>query len=288
MFFKFLLFLLLGCSLWAAQDLQSNYYTDSDSVMLSDIVKNPDKDLQLYTIQENKHTKRVKSDNLLKLLKKHGYTQYSAKNSYVQFTKKSPIDTQKIKTKLIQHYKSRYKSIEIKSLTLSPRGYIEQLPKIYAFGIDSREHLSNEGYCYIYTPDKKKIFFSYTMYAMLSVYVSRDNISRGTELSNLNTKKKSIMLNKFRAMPLESIEEHTLEAKHRIKSNTVLTTRDAVGLYLVKRGATVSVSLKNNGINISFVAKAVTSGRFGDIITVQNSKEKKIKVRVIGQNRAEM
>jgi flagella basal body P-ring formation protein FlgA len=260
----------------------------ANSIMLSDLVPEPQKDVKLYTIRENKYTKRVKAKELLTRLQTYGYQDYDSKHHYVQFTKKSPINTQKIKTKLIQHYKNRYKSIKIKSLTLVPRTYLEKLPQVYAFGISKREHLSNKGYCYIFTPNKKKIFFNYTLYATVDVFVSKGDIDRGTELSNLNTKKKSIMLNKFRAMPLEEIRAHTLEAKHRIKSEDVLTSRDAVGLHLVRRGATVSVSLKNNGINISFLAEALTNGRDGDTITVLNRNGKKIKVRVIGHNRAEM
>ena len=288
MLFKFLLFLLFSCSLGATEYLQSNYYIKGDSIMLSDIVKEPDNDARLYAIQENKYTKRIKANELLKVLKEHGYKEYDAKHSYVQFTKKSPIDTQKIEAKLIQHYKSKYKSIKIKSLSLAPKTYLEKLPQTYTFGISRHSHLSNRDYCHISTPDKKKIFFSYALHATIDVYMSRDDINRGTELSNLNTKKKSIMLDKFRAKPLETIEPHTLEAKHKIRNNTILTSRDVVDLYLVRRGATVSVSLKNSGINISFSAQALTSGRDGDTITVQNANGKKIKVRVVGHNRAEM
>jgi len=288
MLFKILLFLILSSSLWATKYLQSDYYTKTDSVMLSDIIQNPTKDFKLYDIRENKHTKRVKAEKLLKLLKKHGYTEFDSKDNYIQFNKKSPINLQKIREKLIQHYKSKYKNITIKSLTLEPKTYLETLPSAYAFGINKRAHLSNKDYCYIYTPEKKKIFFSYVLHAFIDVYVSKSEIDRGTELSNLNTKKKSIMLNKFRALPLSKIEEHTLEAKHRIRANSIITSRDAIGLYLVRRGAMVSVSLKNSGINISFLAEALTSGREGDIITVQNKNDKKIKVRVSGHNRAEM
>ena len=68
----------------------------------------------------------------------------------------------------------------------------------------------------------------------------------------------------------------------------LITSRDVTGLYLVKRGESVNVTLKSSGIDISFSAKALTSGRAGDMISVLRSEGKKIKVRVIGKNRAEM
>ena len=43
----------------------------------------------------------------------------------------------------------------------------------------------------------KKIFFNYIVEAEIKVIKSKNEIKRGDELSNLNTKKKSIILNKF-------------------------------------------------------------------------------------------
>jgi len=288
MYFKFLLFFLLSCSLGATEYLQSDYSIQSDSVMLSDIVSEPQEDLLLYSIKKNKHTKRVKAKIVLQDLKKHGYKEYKSKHRFIQFTQKSPIDTSKIREELIKYYKSKYKSIKINSLFLEPRTYLEKLPPYYEFGIDEHAYLSSKDYCYILTPEKKRIFFSYTIAASIEVYYTKETLKRGTELSNLNTVKKSIMLSKFRAKPLETIEAHTLEAKHRLKKNSELTSRDVVGLYLVKRGENVNVTLKNRAINISFRATAVTSGRYGDTIIVQKGTDKKMEVRVIGHNRAEM
>lgn len=288
MYFKFLLLLLLSCSLGATEYLQSDYSIQTDSVMLSDIVKSPKEDALLYSVQKNKHTKRVKATRVLKDLKKHGYKEYKSKHNYVQFSQKSPIDTSEIRAELIKHYKSQYKSIKIDSLFLEPRTYLEKLPPYYEFGIDDTAYLSSKDNCFILTPERKKIFFNYTISATVDVYYTKGTLQRGTELSNMNTTKKSIMLSRFRAKPLESIEAHSLEAKHRLQSDSELTSRDVVGLYLVKRGANVNVTLQNNGINISFTAKAVTSGRYGETITVVTGKDKKIKVRIVGQNRAEM
>lgn len=284
----FFSFFILSYSLGAAEYLKSNYYVKSDTIMLSDIIPQPKRDFKIYEMAYTKNVKRVKEQELLDLLKEHGYSGYDAKHSYIQFTKKSPIDMQKIEKELIAHYKRHYKSIDIKSLTLEPRAYLEELPKTYEFGISKRSHLSNRGYCYIYTLDKKKIFFDYTLHATLSIYFSRGAIQKGAKLSSLNTHKKSIMLQRLRAMPIEEIKSNSLEAKHNIQSQTILTSRDVTALYLVRRGATVTVSLTNSGIDISFSAKALSSGRDGDIITVVNSNDKKIKVRVVGPNRAEM
>lgn len=293
MLFKLLLFVLLAYSLGASEKiksiyLQSNYFVKDDFVMLSDIVKKPTKDVQLYSINPNRHTKRVKAKELLKNLKKQGYKNFASKHNYVQFSKKSPINSEHIKEQIKKEYQKRYSNIEILSLQVEPRAYMEKLPRKYQFEIDDKEYLSNEGICSIKTQENKKIFFNYHISAKITVYKTRTMLKRGTELSNMNIQKKSIMLDKFRAAPIQTLSAHSLEAKHRLKAETILTQRDVTGLYLVKRGATVVVFLNDGGINISFTAKAVTNGRYGDKITVLRSDDKKIKVRVSGQNRAEM
>ena len=271
-----------------AQALHSNYYVEGESIRLSDIVANPKNDPQIYKFDYTKNIKRVKSDDLLRLLKKHGYHNYTSQHHYVQFTKKSPIDTTEIEESLKKHYRSKYKSIRIKSLHVAPRTYTQRLPQEYTFGIAKRSHLASEGHCYIITPDKKKIFFDYSIEASLSLYFSRETIERGSELDALNTEKKSIMLQRFSAMPLEEIDEHSLEAKRKIRAKRLITSRDVQKLYMVKRGETISVSLKNSGISISFSAKALESGREGETIRVLGNNAKELRVRVTGKNRGEI
>ncbi|MBN2815938.1 MAG: flagellar basal body P-ring formation protein FlgA [Campylobacterales bacterium] len=288
MLFKLFFTLLLGCSLGATEYLKSNYFIHSDSVMLSDVVNTPQQDTLLYSLDANKHTKRVKASELITLLKNHGYREYTSKHTYIQFSKKSPVNTAKIEKALLDYYKKNYKNIHIKSLELHPRSYLQSLPKEYSFGIEKSAYLSNKGYCFIVTPKRKKIFFSYTLFAHVDAYFTNQMLSRGTELSNINAKKKSIMLQKFRAMPLQELPLHTFETKHRLKQESLITSRDIVGLYLVKRGDSVNVTLKNEGIAISFQAEAITNGRFGESILLRTKENKKINARVVGTKKAEM
>lgn len=256
--------------------------------MLSDIVKNPKENFLLYTIEETKHTKRVSGRELIEKLKRHGYPAFSTNYAYIQFNKSSSLDLEKIEIKLKEHYQNKYANIKINSLTLRPRGYLNQLPQEFAFGIQDKEHLSSSGHCFIITPQKKRIFFTYDISAYVDVYYAKTDIEKGSELSNLNVIQKSIMLSKFRAVPLQNLKVNSLEAKHNLKKDMLLTSRDVRGLYLIKRGEMVNITLKNNGLDISFSAKALTSGRAGDRISVIRNDQKKIQVRVVGKNRAEM
>ena len=284
-FFKILFFLLLTTNIFANNNLKKNYYINTNNIFLSEIVQNADKNTILFTIPTHKHSKRVKSKELIKLLKKYGYKNFTAKHSYIQFSKTSPIDTSRLREAIIQRLKENYKHISIESILVMPRVYIQSLPEDYRVILNKKMHLRKDGILSIKTMDNKKIFFNYSIKAKVTLYKSYKEIQKGEELSNINTRKKSIMLDNFKAMPLQEMQAKAYEAKHRIKSNSILTTRDIVGLYLVKRGSVVSVTLQNAGMEISFSAKALQSGQYGSSISVLSAKGKKIKVIVTGKNR---
>lgn len=285
---KILLLLSLSFHLLADTQLRSNYYVTSKNIMLSDVVKNTKKDIQLFKIDENRYSKRVKAKTLLHILKNNGIRDYKSKHRYIQFTKKSPINLDKIKSAIQKEYETKYNKISIESISVKPRAYLQRLPKSYEIVVSPKDYLSSSGIIYIKTDEKKKIFFNYKIVAKVEIYEARKEIRKGTELSNINCKKNSIILNKFRAKPLQNIKKGTLESKHRIKAGTILTQRDAQGLYLVRRGSNVNVALNSATLSISFSANALQSGRYGESIEVLKSNGTKIKVLVTGKHRAEV
>jgi flagella basal body P-ring formation protein FlgA len=113
-------------------------------------------------------------------------------------------------------------------------------------------------------------------------------MKKGEKLSILNTIKKEIKFDRFRALPISAKHINTTQLKHHIKKEILLTTRDIEILNLVKKGSNINVTLNNKNITISFLAKALQNGKLNDIITVRKSDGKKIKVKVIGKNRVEI
>ena len=285
---KIFLLLFVSVSLFSDVYLKSNYYVKDKDIMLSTLVKEAKEDVKLFSIDKSRYSKRVKSKDMINILESHGIKDYKSKHPYIQFTKKSPINSEKIKNAIEKAYKEKYAHIKIKTISVEPRSYISILPQSYETILKSKSHLSKDGTLYIKTDAKKKIFFNYKIDAEIVVYEARNNIKRNIELSNLNSKKKSIILDKFRAMPLQNILKGTVQSTHNIKQGTILTTRDAQGLYLVKRGSSVNVTLSSSNLAISFSAEALQNGRLADIITVMKSNGKKIKVRVTGKRRAEV
>jgi len=285
---KTIIFLLLFQTLLFSSELQHEYIIQNDTVKLSNIVNNPKKDYILFNINPTRHSKRVKSSELIKKLKNYGYDDFHTKHAYVQFTQKSPIDTTALSKSLMQYYKEKYTNINIEKIEVKPVKYLTHLPSTYTTGFSRNAYLSHKGIMYIKTLHNKKYFFNYRILATLPLYVTTKKVEKGDEISLLNTRKKSIILDKLKDVPLMKLQKSRYEAKHRLKKDTIITQRDITGLYLVKRGSSVTVSITDEGVQITFRAKAVQNGRYGDTILVVHKNNKKIPVIVTGKNRAEV
>ncbi len=284
----FILFFVLFIHLSANTQLKSNYFIQNNCVLVSDIVKNSNSQLKLFDIRTNRHSLRIRTKDLLNKLNKLGYKNIFSTHNYTQFTQESPINIDKIELYLRQIYKKNYTNIEIFKISISPRSYLSEMPQNYEIDIQKNAYLSHKGIINIKTDDNKKIFFSYLIKAKISVIIAKESMKKDDELSFLNAKKKSIMLKKFRAKPLQKIEKSTFQVKHRVKKDTILTQRDVLGLFLVKRGSIVNVVVTDSNIAISFLAKAKNNGRLGESITVVTSQGKKLKAVVTAKNSAEM
>ncbi|GEM_PF-616873 len=286
----FCFFFFLNGLLFASDiELHRNYLVTHPYVTLSDITgEKAANNKPILHFEAGKHILRIKGQKLQKILQKHGCNVKPNHFAYIQFTQKSPIDTTKIKNAIKALYKKHYKAITIKAITITPRAYTTELPQSYSVGFSKKAYLKRDAICFIKTPQNKKLFFSYEVDATLPVIFTRQLIQKGEPLTKLNTEKKSIMLQNFRAMPLQELPPGKYEAKHRLKANRALTQRDVKALYLIKRGSEVTVTLKNDGIVITFSAKAVQNGHLGDKIKVQKSNNKRLYVRVTGKNKAEV
>lgn len=289
MVIKFFLFMLLiSVQLFSKTNLNKVYYIDTKEITLKTIIPSAEEDIKLFNIHDKKHSKKVRRKDLLNLLKSHGYDNFVSKSSYIKFILKSPIDTSKIKNKIKEHYKKHYPNIEILSLHVEPRSYIETIPKDYTIKMKKNSFLQSSGVISIKTPKHKKIFFNYLIRAKVLVFISRDKIKRDSEISVKNVKQEIIFLDKFRALPYQGVDSGQYQAKHHINKNKIITIRDITELFIVKRNADVLVTMNKNNIKISFSAKALQNGKLNDIIKVQKANSKTLKVKVTGRNTAEM
>lgn len=290
MFFKIIFASLFFFKLHAAETLmlEDSYFVDSREINASIITNDKRNDFLLLQIPQESYTKKIKTKELLALLKEHGYKKFDSKRSYINFTLKSPIDTSFMETKVREFYEKNYKNIEIEKISITPRSFMDVLPKEYTVHLKNRDFLSNSGVLHIKTSDNKKLFFDYEVKAYLSVFISKESIEKEMRISPLHYMPKKILLDKFRDRPLQSLEQTSMQAKRRIPKDTVLTVRDVELLDLVKKDSTITVSMSGEGMNIVFSAKALQDGKLDDIIKIQNSSQKILKARVTGLETAEL
>lgn len=282
------IFLLISTQLFSQTILKDTYSIDSYNIYTKDIFPNLKQNIFLYEVDENKHSKRVKSSDLIKKLKKLGIDNLRSSSRYIKFQILSPIDTTIIETFLRNHYLHKYKNIKIKSITISTRGYIKKLPKKYIVEIRDRSFLSQNGVVNTKEINNKKIFFNYNIDADIKVLKTKQKIKRGEKISLFNTKHTVMKFDKFKASPISELKKDTYQTKRQIKADKVLTTRDIETLNLVHKNSQVSVGLYDSGIYITFSAKALQNGKLGDIITIQKSDLKRLKVRVVGKKKVEI
>ena len=285
-----LLLLFISSFLYSQNILKNEYYIKNNFIMLSDVVHNAKtNDKKLFSLETDRHTLRVKTKELIKLLKENGYRGYASKHrGYIQFTKRSPINRKKIITQIRKLYKTKYNSITIKNISVQPNVYMEKLPSSYTVHFEEKSYLSSKGVLYIKTQERREIFFHYLVSAKVTIYQAKRDIRKGTHLENRNCQKKSIMLDKFWAMPVQDINKHQYQSKYNIRAGRTITMRNVTGLDLVRRGSRINVFMGDENMQISFSAKALQNGELEDTINVLSREGRKIKVIVTGKNRAEV
>jgi len=291
MHIKAILFLLLISSFLYSQNILKNeYYIKNNFVMISDIVPSAKaNDKKLFSLKTNRHTLRVKTRELVQILKNNGYSGYVSKHrGYIQFTKRSTINRKKIITQIKKLYKTKYNAITIQNISVEPNVYMEKLPSSYTIHFQENSYLSRKGIFYIKTPKRREIFFHYLISAKVTIYQAKNNIRKGTRLESRNCQKKSIMLDRFWAMPLQDINKHQYQSKYNIRAGRTITMRNVTGLDLIRRGSRINVFMDDENMQISFSAKALQNGELGDTIYIRNREGRKIKVIVTGKNRAEV
>jgi len=291
MHIKTTLFLLFISSFLYSQNILKNeYFINHDFVMLSDVIPSAQKnDKKLFSLEKDRHILRLKSKELILLLKQNGYKDYISKHGgYIQFTKRSPINKSKIIAQIRRLYKTKYNDITIQNIFVEPNVYMEKLPFPYTVHFQENSYLSRKGILYIETLKRREIFFHYLISAKVTIYQAKNSIKRGTQIENRNCQKKSIILDRFWAMPIQNINKHQYQSKYNIRAGLTITKRNVTGLDLVKRGSQINIFINDANMQITFSAKALQNGELGDTINVRNREGRKITVIVTGKNRAKI
>ncbi len=288
MLFRYFFLLFFTLSSLFAYTLKEDYETKGRNIYASDMIKGLDKDFLLFTYDENKQMLRVNAKEVITIFKKHGVDMQNKDVRYVNFRQRSPVDMSHITQKLKQEFLSKYSNLKIHSLKVYPRAYTTTLPEEYTLSLQSQTLYKNYSTISIVTPDHKMTFFDYILDADIDVVITTRKIARHQELTQNNTKIKTIKFTSFRSNPFTEMKNHKYQSKFLLKSDYILTENDIEPLSLVRRDDLVVATINDGGLTITLNAIAEQDVKEGDIFAIRKSNGKKLMAKVIGKKRVEI
>lgn len=268
--------------------LKESYYYSDHTISARDLFPELKNDFTLFEIPEHDTRYRLKATLLSDSFTTHGVTIDTSEVRYVNFIKKSLIDTSAIAKKLAEYYQEHYPTLVIEKVTVSPRSYTPELPEAFDVIIAPKSYRRNNGTFHLKSPDYRRFFFDYEIKARITVIESARRIERKERLGNYNTRERTMLFYGFATPPLMQLDLNRYRSRHAIKSARIITQRSIEPLPIIQRNARVSVNYKNSDVVIEFSAKALQDGAKDDIISIQKDDGRRLKAKVLGPGRVEM
>ncbi len=278
---------ILYLPLSAEMQLQQQYTFETGPIYSTTLFPDTKEKFILFNIN-NRTRFRIRSSEIVQRFKEHNLSIESGAVRYVNFIKKSPIQTTSLEQLIVERYYRFYNNLHVNHVQVTPRSYLKEMPSEYQLLFSDKNLYHAEGIFSIKTPEKKRLFFNYRIDATLDVYMPRRPLKRKEALTPLNTVKKQIQFERLRALPLEQVNTKAYRLKRSMKPGQIITRRDIELYPIVKRGSSVVVEFKSGSVILQFSAIASQDGAKNDIITIQKKDGRRIKARVIAAGRVEI
>jgi len=302
-FFLFLILVLYN-NIWADVVIRELTEVESDKVFLKNIIETDNKELiekygESVIAQSPKPSASSEiSKNYIKLKLK----QFGIKEEEVVYPPKIVIKRvglkkagkeihEKILQKLEEIYRGKESEVEFE-FRISDSD-IELPNEEYSVKLDSEKLSSFEKGnfivgCSIIINEKveKKINIYLSVGQKRTVYILKENVARGERFSLNKIEKKEIIDDGKK----EYIEEKELENyqkkayKTLIKSGEILEPDDFTGLKIIRQNSKVRVVIDSEGMNVTYIGRAMEDGYLGESIKVLNENSKKIITGVVQEN----
>ena len=281
-----LLTLFFFCA-YASYDLRENYDFRDHTIMSTTLFPEMPQRFELFEIPVHMTRYRVSAESVAEAFKSHGIEIGTEDVRYVNFVKSSPISTVRLEDEVAAYYRAHYPSIAINAVHITPRVYTPELPEPYTVTIADTSYKSARGTFYVTTPEGAKLFFDYTLDAEVAVFTARRDLKRDTPLNAMTAQSASVPLDTLNARPLDDLSGK-YRLKRHVKGGEVIMRRHVEIAPLVLRDTHVSVTLKTGNVLIQFRAIALQDGALHDIISIQKPDGKRLKARVVGENKVEI
>jgi flagella basal body P-ring formation protein FlgA len=179
-----------------------------------------------------------------------------------------------IENNITSIYKQTFKDIKIKNLTLQMYGK-KFNDKIKFIDISTINPKKAQGLVKI----NNIKFVYYKIDAKIKVLKSIQTINKNEKITQNNAKVTWITLKNLYKLPLTKLPKNSV-AKMYISNNHIIYQYMITTPNLIRRNSPIKVISKSGGIEISFDAKAMQSGKKGDIIKVKDKNNNIYKVKI--------
>lgn len=284
---RFFFFLLWGLTL-QAYTLQQNYFYSNSTVYSTDLFPDIQKKFEIIKIPDDKTQYRINAQIIAKTFELNGVPIDTENVRYVNFTQLSPVDFTPLKTQLESLLSAQYPSIRIEEITITPRGYLNSLPKKAHGTFDEHLFHNAKGTFYVIDESGTRHYLDYTVRATINVLHTNQKVSMRDPLNGFNTLIKQIPFGSFRDTPLTTLPNEPSRFRSNLKAGQPLTIRNIETVPPVLRNEKVIVEVQNDAVIVEFGAVATQEGQLYDIITIQKNDGSRAKAKVIGEHRVEL
>lgn len=278
-----LFFLNLG-----AYNLQEDYLFERQIIYSNDLFPEMPQKFELLRIPDGTTHYRINAQVISKSFELHGIAIDSAKVRFVNFTQLSPIDLTSLEKQLSSALLERYPTMVIDHILITPHGYMKSLPKSSKATFEPKFFQNAKGTFYIFDEQGLRRYFDYSITATINVLKTTRKVDRKEVLSDLNVESKMIPFSMFNDSPVTLLPSKISRFRASFKEGTLLTERNIEAVPLVLRGQKVTVVIQSGTVSVEFDATATQEGGLYDMITIQKNDGKRVKAKVIGENRVEL
>jgi flagella basal body P-ring formation protein FlgA len=268
---KQLIFFLFSTLLLANElQLQESYTFDDHNIYAHDLFEGDYEDFYLFSVPEHQYQHKKAAFELIDLFAEHNISIGSNASKIITFRKEMLVSFEPLADELRQKFKAKIPTLNIKSINISPRGYINALPWEYSFEIKSFMLTRNKGSFSIYdSENKQRHFFTFVINATIKGFVSTTKIRRNDHFTSENIAIKTIAFTKISAPLLLQQNLQNSQANQYIAPNTLLTTKHITAIPLVQKGDVITGKIIDGSIHIELPVIAQQKGFKGDTIRVK-------------------
>jgi len=284
----FVLISLLATLLAAALNLKQEYYYDAPEIRSTLLFPQLQRDFVLFEIPESRNRMRVEAEALVSRFAAEGIAVAAEGVRYVNFIRKSPVDTQPIAAAIAEHYRLRYPTISIASVDVVPRVYTPSLPAPYSVSVPENSYRGTSGTVYVTLEEGRRSFFDYTIEATVGVRTAQNDLRRDEVPDVHNTSAREVPLRSLEGEPLTDADLGHVRLKRLLRAGEVILQRFAEPLPLVRRDATVEAVLHDGNVLIQFYARALQDGVLHDMIPIEKPDGQRLEARIVGENKVQI